>query len=106
MAARISQRGSSGADFIAAVRACGVGSPGGPSFAEVMLPPRTLVQYLDAWSACIAKNGYKLPTPNTTGQGPVFPIVTERISKYRAAATHCVSTEPAQISTIALAARS
>lgn len=51
----------------------------------------TTVKILHAYIACVAKNGYKLPTPNTSGKGPVFPAGTDRIRKYRAAATNCVS---------------
>jgi hypothetical protein len=88
------------------VRSCGVNSAHGPSFVQVLLPPKTLIKYLDTWTACITKNGYKLPPPNISGEGPVFPVGTERVNKYRAAATHCVSIERRELSAVALAAHS
>lgn len=44
-----------------------------------------------AYTACVVKHGYKLPTPNTSGRGPVFPAGTDRIRRYRKAAAACVS---------------
>ena len=49
------------------------------------------LEFLPAWIACIARHGYQLPTPNTSGRGTVFPSAIERNGKYRAAAKHCVS---------------
>jgi hypothetical protein len=60
-------------NFTALVMSCGVGSAHSPSFVEVLLPPKTLIKYLDSWTACVARNGYKLPPPNTSGEGPAFP---------------------------------
>lgn len=106
LASRIRQSRDSGADFTAAVKSCGVGSAHDPSFVEVLLPPKTLIKYLDRWTACIAKNGYKLPPPNTCGEGPAFPVGTDRISRYRAAATHCVSIETQELEAMRLAGQS
>jgi hypothetical protein len=106
LASRIRQSRDSGADFTAAVKSCGVGSAHAPSFVEVLLPPKTLIRYLDRWTACIAKNGYELAPPNTSGEGPVFPVGTDRISGYRAAATHCVSIERQELNAMRLAGQS
>jgi hypothetical protein len=54
---------------------------------------RVTLKFLPAWIACIARNRYKLPTPNTSGTGPVFPAATQRNGKYRVAAKHCESIE-------------
>jgi len=64
------------------------------------------LKFLPAWIACIAKHGYKLPTPNTSGKGPVFPAGTERISAYRTAAEHCQSIERQAIHALNVAVRS
>ena len=105
LASRIRQRRDS-PNLMAAFRACGVGSAQGPSLDEVLLPGKTLMKYVDAWTACIARNGYRLPPPNTSGEGPVFPVGIARISKYRAAATHCLSIDRQQLTALRLAAQS
>jgi hypothetical protein len=46
---------------------------------------------LDAYAACVAKHGYKLPRPNVSGKGPVFPARTDHIRKYREASNSCMS---------------
>ena len=58
------------------------------------------------WITCVARNGYKLPTPNTSGTGTVFPAAIQRNYKYRAAAEHCVSIERREGHALMLAARS
>jgi len=63
-------------------------------------------KFLPGWIACVARNGYRLPTPNTSGGGTVFPTAIQRNSKYRAAAKHCVSIERREIQALTLAARS
>ena len=64
---------------------------------------RVELKFLPAWIACIARNGYKLPTPNTSGTGPEFPIAIQRNSKYRAATEHCVSIERRESNALLLA---
>jgi hypothetical protein len=105
LAARIRQASSSN-NFTAALRGCGVGSAHGPTLVEVLLPPKTLMKFLAAWTACIAKNGYNLPTPNVSGSGPVFAVGTDRVGRYRAAATHCASIERREVTAIRLAEQS
>ena len=63
------------------------------------------LEFLPAWIACIARNGYKLPTPNTSGMGPVFPAAIQRNSTYRAAAERCMSIERRESSALMLAER-
>ena len=67
---------------------------------------RVMLKLLPAWIACIASNGYKLPTPNTSGTGPVFPAAIQWNGKYRAAAKHCESIELRESHALMLAARS
>jgi len=106
VASDIRQARDSGADFTAAVRSCGVGSAHGPSFVEVLLPRGTLIRDVDRWTTCIAKSGYKLPPANTSGEGPVFPVGTDRGSRYRASATHCVSIERQELTAMRRAGQS
>jgi hypothetical protein len=49
------------------------------------------ITILHEYIACVAKHGYKLPEPNTSGNGPVFPAGTDRVRRYRTAAASCVS---------------
>jgi hypothetical protein len=58
---------------------------------------QTTIKLLTAYVSCVSKHGYNLPTPNTSGNGPVFPPGTGRIRKYRAAATNCVPIERAEL---------
>ena len=67
---------------------------------------RAELTFLPAWIACVARNGYKLPTPNTSGTGPAFPLAIQRNSKYRAAAEHCMSIERRESNALMLAERS
>jgi hypothetical protein len=55
------------------------------------VPSGTAVKMLDAYVACVAKHGYKLPRPNVSGKGPVFPAGTDHIRKYRQASNSCLS---------------
>jgi hypothetical protein len=64
------------------------------------------MKFLAAWTACIAKNGYNLPTPNVSGSGPIFAVGTDRAGRYRAAATHCASIERREVTAIRLAEQS
>jgi hypothetical protein len=75
--------------FAAVLKECGPDFPRGAGFGHPF--SKTAIKVLAAYVACVAKNGYRLPTPNTSGKGPVFPAGTDRILKYRAAARNCVS---------------
>jgi hypothetical protein len=75
--------------FAAVLKDCGADVPHDLGFGQAF--PTPAVRTLDAYVACVARSGYKLPMPNTSGKGPVFPAGTDRISKYRAAAENCVS---------------
>jgi hypothetical protein len=67
---------------------------------------RVELKFVPAWISCVARNGYKLPTPNTSGTGPEFPIAIQRNSTYRAAAERCVSIERRESNALLLAERS
>jgi hypothetical protein len=55
------------------------------------------IRILHEYIACVAKHGYKLPEPNTSGNGPVFPAGTDRVRRYRTAAASCVSLTRAEL---------
>ena len=39
--------------------------------------------------ACVNQHGYKLPTPNFSGKGPIFPVSIEKNAKFQKAARAC-----------------
>jgi len=67
---------------------------------------RVTLKFLPAWIACVARNGYKLPTPNTSARATVFPAAIQRNDKYRAAAEHCIAIERRENHALMLAPRS
>jgi hypothetical protein len=52
---------------------------------------RTARKIIHAYVVCVAEHGYKLPVPNTSGNGPVFRAGTERILRYHTTARDCGS---------------
>ncbi len=61
--------GAQGAKFRAAMRKCGINFRGGRErFFSSPAGKRALNSFVD----CVRKNGYNLPAPNTSGNGPVF----------------------------------
>jgi hypothetical protein len=46
---------------------------------------------LDKFVSCVRKHGYKLPKPNTSGGGSIFPRSIESNKKFVAAARSCAS---------------
>lgn len=46
---------------------------------------------LTKFASCVDRHGYKLPTPNTSGNGPIFPRSIESNKKFQAAAKSCAS---------------
>ncbi|MDX6643786.1 MAG: hypothetical protein QOD76_1748 [Solirubrobacteraceae bacterium] len=77
------------AKFQAALRKCGLSFRGGGRnrFANDPAARQALVKF----AACVRKNGYNLPAPNTSGNGPVFNAnqVNQSDPKFRAATTKC-----------------
>jgi hypothetical protein len=70
--------------FQAAFKACGGGS----------FPRRRFTlshTAVSSFVACVRKHGYKLPAPNFSGKGPVFPAKIESNKAFQAAAKPCVS---------------
>jgi hypothetical protein len=71
--------------FQAAVKACGGGfptrRPGGA-------PQRAAIQ---SFVTCVGQHGYKLPQPNFSGHGAIFPAKIASDPKFRAASKSCLS---------------
>ena len=69
---------------------CGVnipnGPPGGGSF-----DPSAMRKQITQYVACVRQNGYDLPDPNTSGNGPVFDSsnVNQNDPKFKAASAKC-----------------
>lgn len=62
----------------------GAGAPGGAG-------ARPSAAALASFSSCVAAHGYKLPKPNTSGNGPIFPRKIESNKTFEAAAKACES---------------
>jgi len=79
------------AKFQAALRKCGVNFRG-RRFSRDPAARQAYVKF----AACVRKNGYNLPPPNTTGNGPVFNRgqVNSNDPKFKAAATKCQALLP------------
>jgi hypothetical protein len=71
----------------AAITACG-GFRGGNFGAARSAPRRASIQ---RFVTCVGKHGYKLPTPNFSGSGPVFPARIQTNAKFQAASRACQS---------------
>ena len=78
--------GGAGANpkFQAALKACGVNFRGGAGF-----NPAARKAEVNKFVTCVAQHGYKLPKPNFSGNGPVFPRNIESNSKFQAASKAC-----------------
>jgi hypothetical protein len=85
--------GANGEDFQKlqqAMQDCGVNMPnppqGGGNF-----DPSQMRKQISQYAACVRKNGYVLPEPNTSGNGPVFDSsqVNQNDPKFKAASAKC-----------------
>ncbi|HST55841.1 MAG TPA: hypothetical protein VLJ42_08090 [Solirubrobacteraceae bacterium] len=89
-------KGVTPANFQAALKKCGgaalrgLGGARNPGAAQRFSNPQVR-QALTKFLACMGQNGVKLPTPNTSGKGPVFDTnkVNTAAPKFRAAAAKC-----------------
>lgn len=81
--------GAGGSKFRAALSKCGINFGGGRrrSAFTTAAGKRALASFV----ACVARNGYKLPPPNTSGNGPVFNSskINRNDPKLLAAASKC-----------------
>ena len=71
----------------AAFKACG----GPTSFGGRRFSAAARKTQINKFVTCVAQHGYKLPKPNLTGTGPVFPTKIETNAKFRTAARSCQS---------------
>jgi hypothetical protein len=79
--------GGAGANpkFRAALQACGVNFRG----AGGRFNPAARKAAVNKFVTCVAQHGYKLPKPNFSGNGPVFPRNIESNPKFQAASKAC-----------------
>ncbi len=79
------------AQFQAAIKKCGGGSGFGAGAQRLSSPAYR--NALTAYVACMSSNGVKLPTPNTSGKGPVFNTtnINTTSAQFKAAAAKCQS---------------
>ena len=68
----------------AALQACG-----GGRFPQRRFTPNKAA--VTKFVACVNTHGYKLPAPNFSGKGPIFPATIERNKKFQTAARACAS---------------
>ena len=79
------------AQYQAAIKKCGGGAfPGG---AAARLKNPTYLAALTRFAACMRKNGVNVPTPNTSGGGPIFDTkgINTASSQFRTAGSKCRS---------------
>jgi hypothetical protein len=76
----------------AALKKCGINPVRRRGNFNIANNPR-FKQALDKFVACVRKNGYDLPAPNTSGKGPVFDTskVNRNDPKFKKAAAKCQS---------------
>jgi hypothetical protein len=78
-----------------ALKDCGLNLParpqGGGNF-----NPAAMRKQINAYAACVRRNGYDLPQPNTSGNGPVFDStqVNQNDPKFKAASAKCQNLLP------------
>ncbi|MDX6590780.1 MAG: hypothetical protein QOI84_2054 [Solirubrobacterales bacterium] len=91
--------GAGGGKFREAFEACGIekpsGGPGGPGGGGA--PPNVnstaFKKAVTEYVACVRENGYDMPAPNLSGNGPVFDSseVNPENAKFKAASEKCQS---------------
>jgi hypothetical protein len=86
------QRRASNPKFQAAARKCGLNLATGNRRFSIASNPR-FKQAINKFVTCVRKNGYDMPAPNLTGNGPVFDATTVNRNdpKFVKAATKCQS---------------
>jgi hypothetical protein len=67
----------------AALKACGANFPAGGR------RPALSNQAIQKYTACVRSHGYKLPKPNLSGRGPVFPSSVQSNAKFQTASKAC-----------------
>lgn len=78
--------GAGSSKFQAALKACGAKFPAGgrrPGFSR---------QRIQKYVSCVRQHGYNLPSPNFSGNGPVFPANIRTNAKFQAASKACQNT--------------
>jgi hypothetical protein len=85
-------KGVTRAQFEAAMKKCG-GGAGGNFGPRSRLGGAGSKKALTAFAACMRREGIDVPTPNTSGKGPIFSTkgLDVKSAKFRAAEQKCVS---------------
>ncbi len=85
--------GVSRAQYEAALKKCGGGAFGGGHFKGRFTTSPKYKEALTKFAACMRENGVNLPTPNTSGSGPIFNTNGLNVSgaKFKAAETKCAT---------------
>jgi hypothetical protein len=85
-------KGVTAAQYQAAIKKCG-GFPRGGRFGGPTnrINNPAFKQALAKFAACLGENGVKVPTPNTSGKGPIFNTkgLNVNSAKFKAAQTKC-----------------
>lgn len=71
--------------FQAAFRACGA------NFPRRRVSPTLRRAAIQNFVTCVRRHGYKLPAPNFSGHGAIFPAKVATNSKFRAASRSCLT---------------
>ncbi len=86
-------KGVTRAQLQAALKKCGAARPFGQPGGRARFDNPTFHAALTAFAACMRQNGIALPTPNTSGTGPVFQTkgINTASAQFKAARTKCQS---------------
>jgi hypothetical protein len=86
-------KGVSKAQYEAAIKKCGGFPRGGFTGGAHGFNSATGKQALAKFAACMSENGVKIPTPNTSGKGPIFNTkgIDTSSAKFKEAETKCRS---------------
>ncbi len=86
-------KGVTRAQLQAALKKCGAARPFGQPGGRARFDNPTFHAALTAFAACMRQNGIALPTPNTSGTGPVFQTkgIDTASAQFKAARTKCQS---------------
>jgi hypothetical protein len=86
-------KGVTRAQFEAALKKCGGGRRFGEPGGRARFDSPTFHAALTAFAACMRQNGVALPTPNTSGTGPVFDTkgINTASAQFKAARIKCQS---------------
>jgi hypothetical protein len=76
-----------------AFKACGIEAPGKPGGGGPTANSATFKKQITEYVACVRENGYEMPEPNLSGEGPVFneSEVNQKDPEFKKASAKCQS---------------